>query len=327
MLNSTLRDLEAMQVQPDVCASVARGMVEAMPGMERDGALRRLIAGALALPVDYPDTLITSLLPRQRCIQWLTENMREILQIADPGACKAISVIAERTGARIGTEETAGYVQLVMAISLANPGGGLSLSQTVRARLAEWASTVSLAEKDESILDEEDALSPLIVAVKARLERERSSWRERESSLQSEIAGFKDKIIECDNTINRLQGVVEELKSGYRMPERWAEYRGKKDTMERLGILYQEILTSGLEDQFAMEASWILRQIEAILIRSGASAFGDIGDTVVFSPSQHEFIQGMDTSERRVKIRCPGFRCKDPAGSSVVLVRARVTRQ
>lgn len=326
ILTITGRELATMQEKSDACVTVAKGIVEAIPNAERDSAMRRLIAGALVPPVDYPDRLIQNLLPRDKYLNWLAENIKDILQMADSNANMVINPILEKIGERIGIEELASYFQLIISVTLTHPRSGLTIPEITYAKISDWACNVSLRETNEYILDKEAMLSPVILAIKARMKREQNNWEKVKNSLQLEISNLQNKILDTNEEINRLQSVIEELKSSYHMPEKWTEYRAKKDILERLGMLHQEIFALKLKEHDDYKIGWILQQVETILKKNGISVFGNVNDIVVFNPSRHEFIRGAETSEKEVKVQYPGFLWKDPSGNSIVLVRARVAR-
>jgi len=327
VLNATVPELAGNHVNPDLCARVAKGILDAIPASDIDDALRRLLVGALVLPVDYSDSLVQNLLRRDRRLQWLAESLGDILHVAGPDSCSTINALIDRIGAGIRDAEEAGFVKLAMAVALKSPAVSVSLSQSVRARISAWSSNTCLEERDDTTADEEAVLRPIKIAIEARVVREKKSWEEARGSLLSEIADLQARNAESEETVNRLQGVIDDLKSGYHMPEKWVEYRARKHVLERLGVLYQEIHSIRQEKQRVQEMDHILRQIETILAKSGVSLLGREGTTVLFNPAQYEFIRGTETSEEKVRVRCPGFIWRDPANNSVVLVRARVSRQ
>ena len=322
------RDLATKQRALNARASVAEDVIKTIPVERRNDAIRYLLAGTLSIPTptDLTDHLIQYLLPREHYIEWLADNVRDIAQMAGPDTSAAINDLLEKIGTRISPEKLESYVRLIMATTLMPTRSGLAIPEIAFKRISEWAQVVDL-ESMMSHLHNHTVLSPIVIAIKSRMKKEQDGWEQVKGFMQSENNSLRDKVIEYNQTVSRLESVIEELKSGYRMPEKWTEYRAKKDILERLGILYQEIFALWGKEKNNAGLKWIIQQIETILIRHGASVFGDVNKIVVFNPSQHVFIRGSETSEKEVKVQCPGFLWKDPAGNSIVLVRAQVVRR
>ena len=128
ILNATVPELAGNHVNPDLCAHVAKGILDAIPDRDRDDALRGLLSGALILPVDYSDSLVQNLLRRDRRLQWLAESLGDIFDVAGPDSCSTINALIDRIGAGIRDAEEAGFVKLVMAVALKSPAVSVSLS-------------------------------------------------------------------------------------------------------------------------------------------------------------------------------------------------------
>lgn len=322
------RYLATKQAGLNARASVAECLIKKLPLQKRNDAIRYLLAGTLSISThaDLTDRLIQCLLPGQHHIEWLTNNVRDIAPLAGSDISAAMNGLLERMGMSISPEELESYVSLVMATASVPTRSGPAIPEMVSKRISEWAQLVDL-ESGTSSPPGSRVLSPIVIAIKSRLKKERDGWERVKDSMQSECNILRDKIIEYNGMVSRLESVIGELKSGYRMPEKWTEYRAKKDVLERLGKLYQEIFALWEKQKDYTGLRWIIQQIETILIQNGASVLGDVNKIVVFNPSQYEFITGSETSEKEVRVRYPGFVWQDPSGNSIVLVRAQVVRR
>lgn len=319
------RNLAIKQAGLNARESVAECVIRTVPVEKRNVAIKYLLAGTFSFSTstDLTDRLIQSLLPREHYIEWLADNVRDIAQLAGSDTSAAMNNLLERIGLRISPENVESYIRLVMAIALLPTRSGSAIPEIGSKRISEWAKLVDL-ESVASYQSGRSVLSPIIIAIKSRVKKEQDGWEQVEESMKSENNSLRDKIMEYTQTVSRLESVIGELKSGYRMPEKWTEYRAKKDILEKLGILYQEIIALWQKQKDIAGLKWITQQIETILIRNGASVFGDINRIVMFNPSQYEFISGSGTSEKEVRVLYPGFMWKDPASNSIVLVRAKV---
>ncbi|MBI4304290.1 MAG: hypothetical protein HY665_08155 [Chloroflexi bacterium] len=158
------------------------------------------------------------------------------------------------------------------------------------------------------------------------LEEERSQSKQQQSKLESEIQALKEQSQKSDLRVGRQEDEIRRLQSGYRVPEKWAAYSGKKEIIEDLARFYQEVSISKDPTLDAATRAWLLTRLEIILQRKGVTRLGQAGAVQKFDPASHEFIAGTKEISDTVTIVCPGFQWEDPNGNRVILLRSIVSR-
>jgi len=145
------------------------------------------------------------------------------------------------------------------------------------------------------------------------------------ADLEAEIGQLRETLDTSVVERTRLQRLVEQLQTGYRVPEQWAVHQGRREVLAELATLYQELaLSQPVSGPVAEPDHWLTLRLESLLQQHGVSKFGTPGSTDPYNPTLHEYLPGVGGTGSIIQVRCPGFRWQDPAGNAVVLTRAKV---
>jgi hypothetical protein len=157
---------------------------------------------------------------------------------------------------------------------------------------------------------------------KSKLANNRASVLLKEK--ESEIGSLNMKLDEMANKNVRQEEEIKRLQSGYRIPEKWAVFQGKKEISEGLAELYQDALLFKDASIDSGTRRWLLQHIEIMLQTRGISLMGKAGEKEKYDPAKHDFLLGTREITDYVEIIAPGFQLQDPNGNKIVLTRARV---
>jgi len=313
--------LSTIQNPLSVGVSVAIDITNSVPKEKQSVVTCLLMQGALETSIEFADRLVQGLQPRDLHIRWWISNLGAVTAgIQDP--ISTAETILELIGTRILPKEIPDYVQLVVMTSLIYPR--IHVPLIAREKISQW-----ILEAGAEVLESESqsgALEELFsMATNAVLSREKDTWQQLEQKLITEMEEIKSKLQENQKMVVQRETTINQLRSGYHMPEKWVEYGARKDLLENLGYLYQEIYASPSSKSDEHTVKWVLNSIETILLRNGASRFGTIDTVIAFDPSQYVIIPGSNIVNGEAMIESPGFFWKDPEGNRIVLVKARVT--
>ena len=174
------------------------------------------------------------------------------------------------------------------------------------------------------ISDPKTILDSIEAASYAKVTEGRDEAREIRLSLESNIRDLQITIENQTSKSTKLDEMVEQLKSSYRLPEQWAVSQGKKEVLIGLTEICQETyLTKAIGDDLKV-TRWALQRIENLLKKNGVLEFGQINSRTSYDSSLHEFIPGSEGIGKEISIKCLGFEWRDPAGNRIILSRAKV---
>ena len=142
---------------------------------------------------------------------------------------------------------------------------------------------------------------------------------------QAQIAQAKEETQLAEERLRRNEASLEELRRGYRQPDRKVKFA------ERMRILKSLSATAAEFERFATrhetgrrELTGVVRRLNSLLGSFGVVPFGIIGDEVVFDPSQHEFVGASDGPVETVRIIERGYTILDLEGKQRLLKPAKV---
>ncbi len=292
-----------------------------VPAQVRPTATTTLLLAALDGPTDFAQACFSGLVSWSDRLGMLSALAS---RVAAPGREQALQILGRllsMTGPELAPQERRNRLRLALVFASAGYEAERAVAPLVREDLA------TILDDDRSVGRDAPILDSIVAVLRDSLGRERQEFERIRSDLDSEIARLRGALEEATREQSRLKGLAEKLQAGYRMPEQWAMFRGKQDTVQGLASFYQETFLAhagGRLDPSA--ANWILARIEALLQGSGITKFGEVGSDQAYEPSRHEYLAGYEGIGQRVKVVCPGFEWQDPTGSIVVLARARVVR-
>lgn len=142
---------------------------------------------------------------------------------------------------------------------------------------------------------------------------------------QAQIAQAREETRLAEERLKRSESSLEELRRGYRQPDREAKFA------ERLRILRDLSATTAEFERFTTrhetgrrELTGVVRRLNSLLGSLGVVSFGTIGDEVVFDPSQHEFVGASEGPVEMVGIIERGYTISDLEGKQRLLKPAKV---
>lgn len=173
-----------------------------------------------------------------------------------------------------------------------------------------------------------------------RLKRENQTLKDEKHALETENATLRQQIAvpvkintDLENRINqltidnnRLIKIVDELKSGYHLPEQWVAFRARMDIVVDVSKLYQVVyvLPKG------GDTDYILNQIEILLSRAKCKFFGKLHEHMAFNPSTTSLANSASSTSSNLDnlvVRVPGVEAKDPVGNIAITARAIVIEE
>ena len=154
-------------------------------------------------------------------------------------------------------------------------------------------------------------LTPFEEVLHNKISEEREVANRVRLALESDIRDLQSTIQKVTDKSNKLEEISGQLKSSYRIPEQWAQYQGKKEVLEGLAKIYQEIFLTNNKAANSQITRWILNRLEKLLKINGVTEFGQIKSHHIYNPTTHEFIPGSVIKGTEIQIICPGFEVQD----------------
>jgi molecular chaperone GrpE (heat shock protein) len=120
----------------------------------------------------------------------------------------------------------------------------------------------------------------------------------------------------------------DQLRRGFKLPEKWAEFQGQKMVLEEITKYYQELERAGTTGSLDRQSiDWITRRLDTALSQFRVTKIGTFGSHHDFDVSRHQLIPGEGDPGGGVIVESPGFVWVDPEGNEVVLVKSQVRSQ
>ena len=234
-----------------------------------------------------------------------------------------VSVIARllttKSNSDLTPQEHRQRLLLALACASVNPEIERIVNPLIREDLTAVLTDTVLEEMDGSILDS------IAFVLNEFLRREKQESERVRLELESEIARIHSSLQQSLREKSRLQDLSQKLEANYRLPQQWAIFRGRQEAIRDMGNLYQETFlaqsSTGINN---LAASWIITRVESLLQRYGVVKFGRVSRDQSYDPARHEYLSGYEGTGGIVRLVCPGFEWRDPAGNMVVLTRAKV---
>lgn len=291
---------------------------------QRADAINRLLLVLLAGPPELLEECFTHHVREEEQLRWISSALH---RSCNTGAISVLARLLLKKSSRLDARELGMFLNSAIAVLSVYPEAeatfGFILADKLGQKL-DIAPPQGLKPRQPGVSEN---IVELIHIVHAKKIEEQSQVFERaRMALESDRKQAQEALETLRNKFAKLEEVAEELRSSYRLPEQWAEFRGKKEPLERLARLYQDIFLATEDDATRKATAWVLQRLENILQTYGVSKFGGINSRERYDPALHEFVPGFEGSENQVTVKCPGFQWKDPSDSRIVLVRAKVVK-
>lgn len=306
------------------------GAVESLlakvPPGTQSSAVDRLLVHSLAGTPKFAEECFSRYVSSEEQLLWISSIVSRILSSCDTRTIQVLVGLLLKTRPRLDQQELRTWTQLAIVMSSVSSQAEAALSPIIMEGLRECLKKVALETPALALQAKpKTVLSSIEVAHRSRVEQEREQFRSVRTSLESEIKMLRTGLEASKGESEKLQAVVKQLQSSYRLPERWASFEGKKEILKNLAELYQEAFLAKDSGGAAVKyTSWVLQQLEGMLQRQGVSKFGQVESCESYDPSLHKYIPGFEGASKEVKIKCPGFEWQDPADNRIILARAKV---
>jgi hypothetical protein len=288
----------------------------------RRQAIDCLLSAALGGSVDYTRACLNQLLGRDEQLSWLAAAARRLVYPRNGEQAERIALLMRDSSYRGEHDYVRARLSTTLLLALASSDVGHILTPSIRDDLAKLAAS----EGGSSDSGHTNPVIEAFMAVySARAETAHAEAARVRDELETQVLNLHDTIDALREERTGQQNLIEQLQTGYRAPERWAAFQGRREVILELVSLHQELALSQLNSASAAQRDhWLVARVEGLLQRFGVRRFGTTGDIVGYDPALHEYLADADRVSTSVLIQCNGFEWDDPAGKRVILARARV---
>lgn len=288
-------------------------------------AVDALLTGSLHVRSDYARECVSRYIKPEQQLEWVTAHLSQISHLFESPAVDILAGILVAIPEQAIVAFSRDYLLAAITLASLSPQAQATLHPVIQSQLKTrldiiWEETLTKGHSAYA----RDVLSSIEHATLAKGKEERQHYLDTYKKLDSRIAGLQKSLAKSREKSAALADVTRQLQSSFRLPEQWATYRGKKEVLESIALLYQEMflaVDAGFEGK---TTAWLRQRLLGLLQRNGVVSFAEVGAQVPYDPSQHELILGSRVDTGNVVVRCPGFEWQDPNSKRVVLARARV---
>jgi hypothetical protein len=288
-------------------------------------AVDALLTGSLQVRSDYTRECLSRYIKPDQQLKWVTARLP---QISHPFESPAVDILADILVAipeQAIVASSRDYLLTAITLATLSPQAQATLDPIIQSQLKTrldiiWEEILAKGYPAPA----RDVLSSIEHATLTKGKEERQHYLDTYKALDSRIAGLRKSLAKSEEKSAALADVTKQLQSSFRLPEQWATYRGKKEVLESVALLYQEMFLAADAGLKGETTAWLRQRLLSLLQRNGVVSFAEVGAQVPYDPSQHELILGSRVDTGSVVVRCPGFEWQDPNSKRVVLVRARV---
>lgn len=307
--------------------AVADSLLTKVAADVRYEAVDQLLIGSLVEPSGFVEECFLHHVKEEQQLSWISSALSHLLLSCNIRAVEALARLLLRKSPRLEAHESKMYVELAIALASVSPQAPEVLSAVIRDRLKQRLDSVTSEISDLTRPAKPKTVLDLIEdASHAKVEEERRHAREMCAALEADLKDLQLALETTKSKSIKLEEMVEQLKSSYRLPERWALFQGKKEILESLVGLYQEAFLAKGAGGDPKATGWVLQRLQNLLQKHSVSEFGRVDSRATYDPTLHEFIPGFEDTGEEVRIKCPGFEWLDPAGNKIILARAKVVR-
>jgi molecular chaperone GrpE (heat shock protein) len=129
----------------------------------------------------------------------------------------------------------------------------------------------------------------------------------------------------AEERLTRSESSLEELRRGYRQPDREVKFAERVRILRSLSAMTAELERFATHHETGQrELTGVVRRLNNLLGSLGVVTFGTIGDEIMFDPSRHEFVGASDRAVEAVRIIERGYTISDLEGKQRLLKPAKV---
>jgi len=304
---------------------VTEGLLPTATSETDADAVDALLTGSLHVRSDYARECVSRYIKTEQRLEWVTTRLSRISHLFDSPAVDTLADILATIPDRAIVRSSRDYLLAAINLASLSPQVQATLDAVIRSRLKTrldsiWADTLTKGYPAYA----SDVLGSIEYATLAKGKEEQQRYLDTYKKLDSRITGLQKALARSEDKSAALAEVTKQLQSSFRLPEQWATYRGKKEILESVALLYQEMFLAADVGFEGETTAWLRQRLLGLLQRNGVVSFAEVGARVFYDPSQHELILGSRVDNGNVVIRCLGFEWRDPTNKPVVLVRAKV---
>lgn len=278
----------------------------------RRDAVDKLLTGSLVRPSEFFEECFLRHIKEEEQLSWISSRLPQILSSSNIHTFEAFARLLVRKNPRLEPQEIRTYLSLLIAIASVNPQAQAILSSVIRDRLKQSLDEVVSQTSNLTRLSEPRTVLDFIEAASyAKVAEEREKANAIQSRLESNIEDLQLALKTTRGKSAKLDEMVEQLKSSYRLPEQWALFQGKKEVLASLVAIYQEAFLAKAASSDLKVRGWVLQRLQNLLQRHGVSEFGQVDSCSSYNPALHEFILGFEETRGEIRILCPGFEWQD----------------
>lgn len=306
--------------------AVASALLANIAGDGCSEAMKGLLRGALTGTQQFAERCVSQHLTAAQRTSWISSELSRALSAGDARALTTLARLLARATPDLETTALRTNAELAIRMASVSPIQEPKLLLVIQESLGKSLGNLMVEAQGFTTQGSENPiLDSIEVAYKENLDRERAQAQRQQAVLEDEIAHLRRALEAVEAESVRRRDLIEQLKSGYRLPERWAAFEGSKGILQAIVDIHQEAsLVHKTRNTENESIAWVLRLLENVLERSGVAIRGQAGTREVYDPALHEYIPGSKREGNQVRIVCPAFEWQDPAGKQVLLGRAKV---
>jgi molecular chaperone GrpE (heat shock protein) len=257
--------------------------------------------------------------------------VQEIDHIMDSNDNRHLQVLADYSK-RVSPESTGSELRIITLAQLKLAALSEEASKLLEDHLMTNLESV-LAPISEVTSENNEPVTPdlieLFLSSASRvLDTEKAQLQITVGELQSRIRELEDSLQHTEQRNVQVEAMGDQLRRGFKLPEKWAEFQGQKMVLEEITKYYQELERAGTTGSLDRQSiDWITRRLDTALSQFRVTKIGTFGSHHDFDVSRHQLIPGEGDPGGGVIVESPGFVWVDPEGNEVVLVKSQVRSQ
>jgi hypothetical protein len=282
-------------------------------------AIDDLIESALANNYELAEQLFFKFIGKELRQEWLMSHWEKALQNPCDNTLNNYSKLLLNAVDRDGLTED--YSRLAIILASIDNQSRTTLKQIITKKIYE-----SLEDTDTNDNAEFTIFDLIKENCVAKIAKELKQFEQTKKDLEIKIQETTQELKSCKRELDQKQELIKNLQTGFKLPEQWAEFRGKKQVLDTIIDLYQHIIISKKDFSSSELVEWTASQIKNLILLNGISFVEEVNKSTAFNPLMHQSESESLSSGENVIVTIPGFKWRDPAGREIILVKAKVSK-
>ncbi|MCL4299784.1 MAG: hypothetical protein KJ077_28880 [Anaerolineae bacterium] len=144
------------------------------------------------------------------------------------------------------------------------------------------------------------------------------------NEFQAQVAQAQAETQAAQDQLRQTTASLEELRQGYRQPDRDSRFAERRRILEGLAATTAEFERFAARQQ-TKELIGVARRLNRLLADFGTEPFGTLGEEVRYDPARHEFVGASQGTIEMVKVIERGYTIQGLSGQPQVLKPAKVS--